>query len=154
MEGRQILDVALIGNEAIDSLLKSNSCGLICKLDIEAAYDYVSWSFLLMMLKKMGFGDRWISWIEWCISTLRFSILVNDSSLGFFQSSKGLRQEDPFSSYFFVIVMETFNCLLKRAKVEGFLSRWQVRGNGRKGVDVSHLLFADDMLVFCEPSPN
>ena len=42
VEGRQILDASLITNEAINSLLKSNTCGLICKLDIEKAYDHVN----------------------------------------------------------------------------------------------------------------
>ena len=37
----------------------------------------------------MGFGEKWI---KWCVSTASFSILVNDTSLGFFQSSRSLRQ--------------------------------------------------------------
>ena len=37
IEGRQILDVALIANEAIDSLLKRNESGVLCKLDLEKA---------------------------------------------------------------------------------------------------------------------
>lgn len=48
MEGRQILDAVLIAYKAIDSILKNNECGLLCKLDIEKAYDHVDWSFLLM----------------------------------------------------------------------------------------------------------
>ena len=37
VEGRQILDVVLITNEAIDSVLKKKGNGLICKLDMEKA---------------------------------------------------------------------------------------------------------------------
>ena len=41
VEGRQILDVVLIANEVIDSILKNNGGAILCKLDIEKAYDYV-----------------------------------------------------------------------------------------------------------------
>ena len=58
VEGRQMLDVVLIANEAVDSRLKDNVEDVLCKLDIEKAYDHVSWSFLMAVLKKMGFGER------------------------------------------------------------------------------------------------
>ena len=46
----------LIANEAIDSILKRNRGAILCKLDIEKAYDHVDWAFLLAVLGKMGFG--------------------------------------------------------------------------------------------------
>ena len=42
VEERQILDAALIANEAIDSMLKRNESGALCKLDIEKAYDHLN----------------------------------------------------------------------------------------------------------------
>ena len=73
--------------------------GVVCKLDIEKAYDYLNWQFLMEVMHCMGLGAKWRRWIWWCISTTRFSILVNDVLASFFPSSKGLGQKDPLSSY-------------------------------------------------------
>ena len=61
VEGRQILDVVFVANEAIDSILRSNGGFILYKLDIEKAYDHVDWSFLCWVIEKMGFGGKWIS---------------------------------------------------------------------------------------------
>ena len=127
VEGRQILDAALIANEAIDSMLKSKESGVLCKLDIEKAYDHLNWNFLLSVLQRMGFGERWTGWISWCISTATFSVLINGTPEGFFNSSRGLRQGDPLSPYLFVIGMEAFSRLIHRAVRGGFLSGCRIK---------------------------
>ena len=64
----------------------------------------------------MGFGEKWASWISWCISTASFSILVNGIPSSFFNSIRGLRQGDPLSPYLFVIGMKALTNLINRAK--------------------------------------
>lgn len=37
----QILVVSIIANEIIDSIVEKKKSGILCKLDIEKAYDYI-----------------------------------------------------------------------------------------------------------------
>ncbi|RVW28979.1 LINE-1 reverse transcriptase-like [Vitis vinifera] len=117
----------LVANEVLDSVLKNKEEAVMCKLDIEKAYDHVEWSFLFSVMRKMGFGEKWIRWMKWCISTVSFSVLVNGSS-------------------------SAFSSLLRKAVAGGFVSACKARSRGGEGVNVSHLLFADDTLVFCGAS--
>ena len=134
----------LIANEAVDSILRKEK-GILCKLDIEKAYDHIRWDFLRRILERMGFGSKWISWIKWCISITSFSALFNGSPTGFFQSSRGLRQGDPLSPYLFVIGIEALSMM------EGnFISGCKFRGRDGGELVISHLLYADDTVLFCE----
>ncbi|RVW95784.1 LINE-1 retrotransposable element ORF2 protein [Vitis vinifera] len=150
VKGRQILDASLIANEVIDYWLKRKEKGVICKLDIEKTYDSINWNFLMKVMRKMGFGDRWLKWIWWCISTASFSILVNGVPAGYFSNSRGLRQGDPLSPYLFVLGMEVLSAMLRRAVDGGFTSGCSIQGRGGMEINVSHLLFADDTIIFCE----
>lgn len=103
--GRQIMDVVLVANEAVDSRIAQKIPGIFCKkLDIEKAYDHVNQDFILQVLRQMGFGTKWVNWVKFCIwvnwvkfciSTVRYSILVNGGPEGFFDAQRGIRQGGP-----------------------------------------------------------
>ena len=50
--------------------------------------------------------------------------------------------------------MEAFNCLIEHTIDGGFLSACRVGGREGQRVEVSHLLFADDTLIFCDASQD
>ena len=111
-----------------------------------------NWKFLLKVLQKMGFGSKWLGWMWSCLSSAKFSVLVNGVPASFFPSTKGLRQEDPLSPYLFVMGMEVLDVLIRRAVEGGFLSRCSIRGGSRSTLNISHLFFTDDTIVLCEAS--
>lgn len=86
VKGRQILDSNLIVNECIDWWQKSHVKGLVLQIDMEKAYDNVNMNFLLLVLRRMGFGARWCNWIKVCVSLASFLVIVNGVSQGFFPS--------------------------------------------------------------------
>jgi hypothetical protein len=147
--GRQILNDVLIANECVDSHIRSGDPGLLCKLDLEKAYDHVNWDFLLYLLQRCGLGEKWRDWICFCISTVSFSILVNGTPSGFFNSSSGLRQGDLLSPLLFVVVMEAWSRMLTATLDQGNLTEFSVGAKESEALVVNHLLFADDTMIFC-----
>uniref|UniRef100_A0A2N9I908 Reverse transcriptase domain-containing protein n=1 Tax=Fagus sylvatica TaxID=28930 RepID=A0A2N9I908_FAGSY len=120
----KILDSVLIASECVDSRVRDGTPGVLCKLDLEKAYDHVNWDFLLALLHRCGFPETWQ------------------------ESSRGLRQGDSLSPLLFVVVMEALNKLLMRAEEGHFLRGFEVQGRNNNPLMISNLLFADDTLIF------
>ncbi|XP_058076346.1 uncharacterized mitochondrial protein AtMg01250-like [Magnolia sinica] len=95
----------------------------------------------------MGFGLKWRWWIAECIGSAHFSVILNGSRLGFFKSSRGLRQGDPLSPYLFLIVAEALSQMLKKGQEQGILRGISVPG---LAAPLTHIQFADDTLIFSE----
>uniref|UniRef100_A0A803Q104 Reverse transcriptase domain-containing protein n=1 Tax=Cannabis sativa TaxID=3483 RepID=A0A803Q104_CANSA len=150
LSNRLITDNILVAFELVHSLKhrKRGSKGYAAlKLDMSKAFDRVEWSFLAAVMGKMGFNIRWINLIMTCLHTNSFSFAINGEVSGSVIPQRGLRQGDPLSPYLFLICSEGLSRLLK---YEENIGRLQGLAVSRHSPTISHLLFADDSLLFCQ----
>lgn len=116
----------------------------VIKIDLRKAFDSVNWDFLLQTLLAMKIPTQFVKWIEGCITTSRFSLVLNGGLVGYFRGKKGLRQGDPFSPHLFAIVIEVLSKLLDAAALKNIFSFHPKC----KRLCLTHLAFADDLLIF------
>ena len=150
--GRLITDNVLVAYETLHAMhcRKSGKKGsLALKLDVSKAYDRVEWEFLKGIMIRLGFPTIWIERVMCCVSTPSFSVCINGKAYGNIIPSRGLRQGDPLSPYLFLLCAEGFTALLTKAEAEGRLTGVAVC---RRAPHISHLLFTDDSLLFCQAS--
>ena len=116
------------------------------KLDFKKAYDLVRWSFVDHVLQNMGFSEIWRGWIQGCLTSAAMPVLVNGFRTKFFNMHKGLHQGDPLSVFLFVLVAEVLNRMIVKAKEARLIDGLLV---GKNKVELTHLYFANDTILFC-----
>ena len=149
---RLITDNVLVAYEALHMMhgrKKGKTGTLALKLDVSKAYDEVEWSFLRRIMLKLGFPKGWVDRVMSCVSSTSFSVLINGKRYGMITPTRGLRQGNPLSPYLFLLCAEGFTSLLQKAKLEGHIHGVSIC---RRALKISHLLFADDSLLFCQAS--
>lgn len=129
LQGRTMNDGILCTNECIDARIREAIPGVMCKLDLEKAYDHINWDFLQYVMRRCGFGVKWSEWMRRCVSLASFSVLINGVPQGNFGCSRGLHQGDLLSPLLFLLVGGVLGGLLGRAAgvgtFEGFsIGRW------------------------------
>lgn len=145
--GRNTSDNAIALQEIVhhQRKVRRKNGNLVFKLDLEKAYDRVDWRFLKETLLAFGFPLDLVRLIMFCVSASHLTILWNGERLHSFPAKRGLRQGDPLSPYLFVLCMERFSSAISTAVSEG---RWDPICTVRNGPGLSHLFFADDVLLF------
>ncbi|KAF7146289.1 hypothetical protein RHSIM_Rhsim04G0067000 [Rhododendron simsii] len=148
--GRQITDNVLIAHE-LTHYIRHKRYGIkgvaAFKLDMAKAYDRVDWRYLEQVLRQLGFHTLWIGWVMECVKTVSFSITVNGEAGESFHPSRGIRQGCPLSPYLFVLCGEGFTALCNDYVSKKLLYGFRIN---RHCPVVSHLLFADDSVVYCQ----
>lgn len=93
------------------------------------------------MLKCRGFSYHFCRFIFSFLSSVTYKILINGGCVGEVDPARGLRQKDPLSPYLFILSTDILSRLLdSNPDVQGIKL-------GRNTPPVSHLFYADDLLL-------
>ncbi|KAJ6835850.1 uncharacterized protein M6B38_329970 [Iris pallida] len=148
IKGRSIAEHSLLAHEMVREFSKPGGMKACVKLDLRKAYDTVNRDFLCHLMLAMGFDGRWVARVRECICSPTFSVLIQGTPYGYFSRNRGLRQGDPLSPYLFTLVMEYFTCMIDIAVHCGRI----VPLFRLVSPAVSHLIYADDLLVLLQPT--
>ena len=148
---RQIIDNILIYQEVLHSMRtqKQGKGIMMIKVDLEKAYDWLSWDYIRNTVEHVRLLESWIRNVMHYIETVRMSIVWNGKKLDWFIPTRGIRQGDAISPYLFVLCMERLGHVISKAVGEG---SWKPVKLSKHRPPLSHILFAYDLLLFVEAS--
>jgi hypothetical protein len=116
------------------------------KLDLARAFDSISWSFLFEVLRRMGFGERFLKWIALLLHTANTRVMVNVVPGGRVYHGRGLRQGDPTSPMLFVAAMEPLSAMITKATESGLFENLAAISPLQR---IS--IYPDDVVLFIKP---
>lgn len=123
---------------------------MIFKIDLEKAYDRLSWSFISETLQLVGFNHEWVRNNMGCVETTRLSVMWNDDKLEWIKPSRGVRQGDTISPYIFILCIERLSHMIIDAINKG---HWKGIKTSKHDIIFTHFFFlANDMVLFFEAS--
>ncbi|XP_074293397.1 uncharacterized protein LOC141620421 [Silene latifolia] len=147
IKGRSIIENILVCQDLV-RLYNRQACTPRCmfKMDLMKAYDSVSWQFVEEILDAFHFPLKFSKLVLECVRSASFSLAVNGETFGFFPGKRGLRQGDPMSPLLFTLCMEYLSRIILCATEKMKFSYHPLC----KQIKLTHLMFADDLLLFCK----
>jgi mannosylglycoprotein endo-beta-mannosidase len=139
----------IIAKEMVHTMhrMKGKKEAFAIKVDLAKAYDKISWEFIWRILVDIKLPDALINVIMHSVTSVMTNVKWNGTRTEFFKPQRGIRQGDPISPYLFVLCMDKLSHIIIKAVEDG---RWNGIKAGRNGLMISHLMFADDLLLFGE----
>ena len=114
---------------------------MIISTDAEKAFDKIIHPFMVKTLQKAGTEGTFLNVIKAIYDKPTANIILNGEKLKAFPLKSGTRQECPFSSLLFSIVLEVLAIAIREEK--------EIKGI-QIGKEVKLSLFADNMIVYIE----
>ncbi|XP_013595094.1 PREDICTED: uncharacterized protein LOC106303347 [Brassica oleracea var. oleracea] len=149
VKDRLLLENTVLAGELVNGYHKRHGPKRITiKVDIAKAFDTLSWEFLFNCLQGLGVPEILTGWLRKCVCTTNFMIGYNGRVQGYFKGKRGLRQGDPLSPYLFVVAMNILSVMLNKAAADLKIKYHHKCATSK----LTHLCFADDLLIFIDGS--
>ena len=101
------------------------------------------------VLGSFGFDPTFITWIQNILQSAYLSVSINGTSCGYFSCSRGVCQGDPLSPILFCLAEEVLSGGLTNLVSCGKIT---LMAAPKSTTPPSHVLFADDVMVFMQGS--
>lgn len=106
VHGRSIHEAILNLITAIDWASEQEDDFVMINMDLEKAYDRVSWEFILAVIDKMGFGPLFSGMVKTLFQNAAATIQVNGYNTEEFQLSRSIRQGCPLAPLLFALATD------------------------------------------------
>ena len=146
IKGRFIGENTRLMSDVAAYLKQTRQTALYVSLDMEGAFNSVSWSLIKAILNHQNFPEQIMTWFELLYEGSSARILYNGHLSGPILLKRSCRQGDPLSCYLFLLVME---CLIRMIQINPQI----------KGVTINDLVskvscYCDDTLCILDGSVN
>ena len=140
VKGRKITQNLLINRDFIEYANRNNLKASLISLDQMKAFDRVEWTYLIKILEKMNFGNKFISHIQLLYNNIYSRVKVNGFLSTLFLIERGLRQGCPLSAILYVIISEVLNMAINNDPF--------IKGVVIEGLEIKLSQYADDNSCF------
>lgn len=97
----------------------------------------------MFQLKK---NISFVNWMLRCIISFSFAVLITMTATSFFKPGRGIRQGCPLSPLLFLLVAEGLSRAILKVESSGHFKGIRIN----RSLGITHLLFLDDVLLFCD----
>ena len=144
LKGRLMGDNIRMIYDIMQLMKEKDINGVLLSLDIEAAFDSVSWSFIEEALKIRDFPPNIIRWFNTLYHGSFARILYNGHLSGKIKLARSCRQGDALSCYLFILVMDVLARKIQR--------NVEIKGIRMANKEHKVSMYADDTVCLIEPN--
>ena len=141
---RNIQDSLLELYNIVEDVNYNNKACILLSVDHKSAFDVIDHRFIDKVLRKMGFGNNFVQWINtiYHMNHLLSSVIVNGYVSESFYINRGIRQGCPLSPILYIVVTEVLSCYIRHTPL--------LRGIGHAGEVHKITKYCDDTTIFVQ----